>query len=523
MLFAAQLFFILESSMLDPKPEVVVGERFELVRELARGGMGSVWLGRDRKLRRQVAIKLMVPLWAESSDARSRFEREAMAVAQLKSPHVVQVFDYGVQDNCPYIVMELLEGEDLRERLQREKRLTMEAAGIILLQTAKALTIAHHANIVHRDLKPGNIFMARGRDEEIVKVLDFGVAKADPASDIAQEATRAGSVLGTPQFMSPEQARALPEIDHRSDLWSLGVIMYRLLTGQLPFNGKSAGDVIVKICTETIVPASQLAPDLPQDIDRFFERALAREPDDRFSSAREMAHAFYEVLHVAPPGPISLVGSGPEGRVSYPSLPAFTPSGLVAAAQPPALLPVPPGDAPPDGEDNPTTMRSGKIAPVRISNSQATLSSALVSSSRPERSRGRRPLWIALGVTVAVAGVTVVAVMASMGTGPSPASAAMPAITGAPATASIATAPASAATNISLSGNASGSAAMASTDPSASTAAAPTASTAPRTVAPPISTAPIATHTATKTTAATTATTPPPPPPTGGDPFSERL
>src|SRR5688572_16720476 len=115
--------------MLTPAAGLLIGERYELVRELARGGMGSVWLCQDKKLRRNVAIKLMVPLWAASSDARSRFEREAMAVAQLKSSHVVQVFDYGVQEDCPYIVMELLEGEDLRTRLQREHRLGMEAAG----------------------------------------------------------------------------------------------------------------------------------------------------------------------------------------------------------------------------------------------------------------------------------------------------------------------------------------------------------------------------------------------------------
>ncbi|MBI4704702.1 MAG: protein kinase [Deltaproteobacteria bacterium] len=274
----------------------VVLSRYRLERELARGGMGSVWAGHDQKLRRPVAIKLMRPeAWVSSPDARARFEREAMAVAQLQCPHVVQIYDYGVERSTPLIVMELLEGEDLRQRLQRRRRLTLDATAAIMGQAAKALSEAHAAGIVHRDLKPGNLFLARGRHDEVVKVLDFGVAKADLAADHAKEDTKQGAILGTPQYMSPEQARGAANIDHRADLWSLGVIVYQCLTGRLPFLGESAADVIVKICTEPAPPPSSIVPDLPPDVDAFFHKALARAPHERFGSAREMAAAFARV------------------------------------------------------------------------------------------------------------------------------------------------------------------------------------------------------------------------------------
>jgi serine/threonine-protein kinase len=281
--------------MLQPREEERVGGRYRLVREIARGGMGSVWAAHDAKLRRNVAVKLLVGDWAGNPVARMRFEQEAMAIAQLQTPHVVQIFDYGVEDSVPYIVMELLEGEDLRARMYRKKRLSLEEAGRVLVQTAKGLSAAHAAGIVHRDLKPGNVFLARDRDEELVKILDFGVAKADPRAQLLDPDTKAGAILGTPQFMSPEQARGIVDVDQRTDLWALGVIVFKALTGRLPFLGSTAADIIVKICTDPLTAATSLAPDLPPEIDRFFERALARRPEDRFASAREMAIAFSRI------------------------------------------------------------------------------------------------------------------------------------------------------------------------------------------------------------------------------------
>ncbi|MCA9618678.1 MAG: serine/threonine protein kinase, partial [Myxococcales bacterium] len=281
--------------MLTPTSGEVIAGRYRLEREIARGGMGSVWAGVDDKLRRAVAVKLVAPDWDDAADAHQRFEREAMAVARLQSPHVVQVFDYGVERGVPYIVMELLEGEDLRARLHKVKRVSLETAAHILVQTAKALSVAHAAGVVHRDLKPGNIFLVRAGEEEIVKVLDFGVAQTNAHDLLEQRADE--PIMGTPQFMSPEHARGLP-VDHRSDLWSLAVIIYKALTGRLPFHGDSPTSVIVKVCTLDPESVLSLAPDLPRELEGFFKRALAREREARFGSAREMALAFSRISPV---------------------------------------------------------------------------------------------------------------------------------------------------------------------------------------------------------------------------------
>jgi serine/threonine protein kinase/class 3 adenylate cyclase len=272
--------------------ERIIGGKYRLDRELARGGMGAVWVAFDPQLKRRVAVKLMSPDQLASESLRGRFEREAVAIAQLQNPHVIQVYDYGIDGKTPYIVMELLEGEDLEARLRRQERLPIAAVCTLLTQAAKALGAAHAAGIVHRDLKPANMFLSRADAGEILKVLDFGVVAM--VAGLAEDhlVTRAGALIGTPSYMSPEQVRSAKGADHRSDLWSLGVVAYRALTGQLPFIGESLGDLIIRICTDTPAPPSSILPGLSPDVDRFFEKALARDPAQRWSSAREMASAF---------------------------------------------------------------------------------------------------------------------------------------------------------------------------------------------------------------------------------------
>lgn len=269
----------------------MIAGKYVLERPLARGGMGAVWLARHRDLDAEVAIKFMTDAFVSSSEARARFEREAKAAARLDTRHVAHVRDYGVDGETPYIVMELLKGEDLAARLARQPRLSLPAASTMVLQIAKGLRKAHEAGLVHRDLKPANIFLAITDDEEVVKILDFGIAKAT-GTGLAGQATASGVVIGSVHYMSPEQVRRSKEVDRRSDLWSLAVILFRMVTGRLPFMGEEIGDVLVKVCADPVPVPSDLAPDLPAEVDAFFARALSRSPDDRFQSAQEMAEAF---------------------------------------------------------------------------------------------------------------------------------------------------------------------------------------------------------------------------------------
>ncbi|WP_437330735.1 protein kinase domain-containing protein [Sorangium sp. So ce381] len=297
----------------------VVAGRYRLERTLARGGMGSIWVARHLQLDATVAVKLMAPEYAASSTARARFEREARAAAQLKIPNVVHVHDYGVEGDTPFLVMELLDGEDLETRLSREGRLSMAATLGIVTQVCKALRRAHEMGIVHRDLKPANLFLSRQDEDELVKVLDFGIAKAQ-GTLLAGNETKTGTLVGSPYYMSPEQVRRSKTLDWRSDLWSVGVIAYRCLTGGLPFPGEEIGEVFVAICTEDAPLASSVVPELGPDVDGFFSRALARDPAHRFQGASELAEAFGAAASAA----------RSETRRLQPSVPAEGPSPLLA-------------------------------------------------------------------------------------------------------------------------------------------------------------------------------------------------
>ncbi|MEZ4311808.1 MAG: serine/threonine-protein kinase [Polyangiaceae bacterium] len=254
----------------------LVANRYRLVRTLAQGGMGSLWVAHDTQLGRQVAVKVMVPAASALPELVARFEREAKAAAQLRSAHAVQVYEHGVDRGQPFIVMELLDGEDLAAVLRRERRLSLEQTARLLDSVCKAVRAAHELGIVHRDLKPANIFLAHQDDEIVVKVLDFGVAKlTGPEADV----TRAHALLGTPHFMAPEQARDMGiPVDHRADLWALGVIAFRALTGKLPFVGEDPIHVLVSVASQAAPLPSSVAPDLGPEIDDFFAIALARGP-----------------------------------------------------------------------------------------------------------------------------------------------------------------------------------------------------------------------------------------------------
>jgi serine/threonine-protein kinase len=260
--------------------------------------MGSVWLAQHTSLDVLCAVKFIDREGQNSPEVRQRFQREAKAAAQLRSPHVVQILDHGVWENVPYIAMEFMDGEDLAHRLDRVGRLSWSETSRIATHVARALTKAHAAGIVHRDMKPENIFLARDDDGEIAKVLDFGIAKR-ANTQLADVGTKTGSLLGTPFYMSPEQARGTKSIDYRSDLFSVAVIVYQCLTGQLPFYSEGLGDILAQIMYEAIPVPSQKAPDLPPTFDAWWARASAREPEERFQSAKELAEALAVALRLS--------------------------------------------------------------------------------------------------------------------------------------------------------------------------------------------------------------------------------
>jgi serine/threonine protein kinase len=275
----------------------IIADRYCLLRKLGAGGMGSVWLAHDQSLDSQCAVKLVDPEKAADEEVRIRFEREAKAAAQIRGANVVDIFDHGIWDGTPFIVMEYLEGEDLGARLDRTGALDTEQTYQIVSQVARALVRAHAAGIVHRDLKPENIFLVPGDDQEVAKVLDFGIAKHEQYS-LAGKTTKTGSFMGTPYYMSPEQARGRA-IDWRSDLWALGVIAYQCLNGRPPFESEALGELMGMIIYDPIPPITTSAPGLPEALELWWERAVARDREQRFQSAKELADSFGEAIETS--------------------------------------------------------------------------------------------------------------------------------------------------------------------------------------------------------------------------------
>ena len=309
------------SLALNLTPNLLIADRFRLISLLGQGGMGAVWLAHHTGLGIPCAVKFIHPQAAQDPENRARFEREAHAVAQIRSPHVVQIFDHGIWQSVPYIAMEYLQGEDLASRLRHRRAITPAETFAILSQIGHALAKAHAVGIVHRDLKPANIFLVRDDDQEIAKVLDFGIAKdTKPGLDMR---TQTGATLGTPFYMSPEQGRGLKNLDHRSDLWALGVIAYRCLTGQLPFTGDVLGDLLMKIMVDPIPLPSSVAQ-VPRGFDAWWLRAVARDPAQRFQSIKELTDALGVALDLTQPGHANTARSMPSLSGAVPAASAVT-------------------------------------------------------------------------------------------------------------------------------------------------------------------------------------------------------
>jgi serine/threonine-protein kinase len=263
--------------------------------------MGSVWVADHLTLHTEVAVKFLAERALGVPEAITRFSVEAAAAARIKSPHVVQVFDHGVSDSTPYIVMELLEGEDLAHRLARERRLPLPETVTVIGQVCKALEKAHAMGIVHRDIKPANLFLLSTMGETFVKVLDFGLAKS--ALEIAAGMTGSGAIFGTPHYISPEQAESARTVTAQADLWSVAVVAYECLTGSRPFDADSLMGLCVALNEGRFTSPTALCPELPAEADAWFKRALEPEPSRRFASAKELAASFSTLLSVTPDAP----------------------------------------------------------------------------------------------------------------------------------------------------------------------------------------------------------------------------
>lgn len=281
----------------------VMDGRYLLLGLLGTGGMGSVYEAEHTGTGRKVAVKVIDRgLLATSHVALDRFDREARIAGAIETQHIAQVLDVGTdaKTGIPYIAMEFLRGTDLRQLIDNVGPIEPLVALRIVAQACIGLQKAHDAQVIHRDIKPANIFLAQKDDDEcVVKLLDFGIAKimADPSSDLHQDLTKTGSLLGTPNYMSPEQFRGVKVIDRRSDLWSLGMVLYQLLTGRTPFQDIEAfGELMIAICCEPLPPVEQFAPWVSPEVTHIVTRALQRSVDERFQSAQEMLNAIRALL-----------------------------------------------------------------------------------------------------------------------------------------------------------------------------------------------------------------------------------
>jgi eukaryotic-like serine/threonine-protein kinase len=273
--------------------EVIAG-RYELLELIGKGGMSSVYKAHDRLLDRQIAVKILHPHFTEDEEYVERFRREARAVAQLSHPNIVTVIDRGEDEGRQFIVFEYVEGENLKQRLERTGPMEVRDALLLALQMGRALAFAHGRGLIHRDVKPQNVLLnADGQ----AKMTDFGIAR----SVDVQGVTITGTVLGTSEYIAPEQARG-QRVDAQTDVYSLGVVLYELLVGGVPYEGETFVTVALKHVNEPIPPVLERRPDLPSRVALAVERAMAKSPDDRFPSMQELVDELEACLAELDPG-----------------------------------------------------------------------------------------------------------------------------------------------------------------------------------------------------------------------------
>lgn len=377
---------------------------YRIISKLGQGGMGAVYLAEHEKIGRKAAVKVLLPELSQKQEIVTRFFNEARASTAVAHPGIVQAFDFGFHtDNCAYIIMELLSGEALDERLKRLHRLPEEDAVRIARQCASALHAAHTAGIIHRDLKPGNIFLCTDPEMEggeRAKILDFGVAKLTDTEQDSHFKTRTGSMLGTPVYMSPEQCRGAGAVDHRSDIYALGCVLFRMVCGRPPFHAEGLGEIIACHLREPPPSLRSIEPSVSPQLDALVQRTLAKSPDNRFASMAELA----DVLRALRRAPSGFPGSGYADSTgagsARPGQPTpWTPVPAVPAAGSAQAPGLPPGSAPGATSWPPTPAGSGD----RHDSPPTTLGAA--ASQRLVQPQGKRRSMILLAAAAGLATV----------------------------------------------------------------------------------------------------------------------
>jgi serine/threonine protein kinase len=383
----------------------IVNGKYRLVRLLGDGGMGSVYEGQHAVLGTRVAIKVLHPELARRTGLVERFLQEARVAAQIRSPHVVQVIDVDrTPDGHAYIVMELLEGEPLSSVLERHRKLSIMVACEYATQVLEALEAAHALGVIHRDLKPENVFVTFAGGKPVLKLIDFGIAKARRTDPQNKNLTVAGVVMGTAEYMAPEQARSADKVDARADIYAVGVLLYEMIAGVRPIDGDDARVIALKVERGEVIPLVRAAPEVPREIAGLVHRAMAPRPELRFATATEMRLAVQGTIGGKRSATASMAvaqpGAGPRRTVELPS-----PAPQNSAGAPPA-----------EAESPVDTVRSPPVATALA----APLFGPVGAPPRPEervRRRRRGPI-IALVTLPLLLGAGIVGVLAATGTWP---------------------------------------------------------------------------------------------------------